>query len=132
MEVTYKSPKGLLTTLCQVLIPQTELAIEEKFKWAPMPAKNQVYTGMGVLNWADRFGPVVAPSVFRPPSWLLRKMTTYELASALYFPITRIDVMTTLELEVLTKSELPGKIFVAALEQLRVTNERNDVREREI
>ena len=32
--------------------------------------------------------------------------------------------MTTLELDILTKSELSGKLFVAALEQLRVTNER--------
>jgi len=75
MKVAYESPKGLPTTLCQVLIPQTELESVKKFKWVKIPAQNQVNTGMGILNWSDRFGPVIAPSVFRLPSWLQRKMT---------------------------------------------------------
>ena len=122
--VVYEPPQGLPTTLNQVLIPQTELDSVERFKWVKRPAMHQLNTGMGILNWSDRFESVIAPSVFRLPSWLQRKMTTHELASALDFPTTRIDVMTTQELEGLTKTELPGKIFVAALEQLRVTSER--------
>jgi len=49
-----------------------------------------------------------------------------ELASVLDFPNTRVDVMTDPEPQSLTKSELPGKILVAGLEQLRIINSKRE------
>ena len=122
-EITLESPKGLPTNLCQVLQPATELKV---FKWVAIPEEGSTNTGKGLLNWKDRFDEVVAPSVYSKAKWVSRKMTMNEAASVLDFPNTRVDVMTDLELQRLTKSELPGKILVAGLEQLRIMNERKD------
>ena len=89
-----------------------------------IPDEGEANTGKGLLNWEDRFDEVVTPSVHSKVRWVSRKMTLNEFASVLDF--TGVDVMTDLELQRLTKFELPGKSLVAGLEQLRIMNEKQD------
>ena len=113
-----QTSQGLNNTLGQIISP-----MEKCFTWVNEPDQGAVNTGKGLLKWTERFAPVVTPSVFKPNAWGLRKLTVHELASALDFPSTRTDAMTDPEvLRKLTKSEMPGKIWVAGLEYLRTWN----------
>ena len=68
-----------------------------------------------MLKWSKLDDLVTAKHVFGEDKWAQRHLSIKEKAESLDFPSTRTAIMTEELINLLTKSEVPGKILVASL-----------------
>ena len=100
-------PPAVPISLGQVL-SQIELG-----KPTSEPAKNQVDSCKGRLELSLE-STITAYCVFNK-DYVSRRLTTKEKALVMDFPGTRLEIMTDIEIDILTKQSIPGKFLRGSL-----------------
>jgi len=109
-EVPFSPPPAVQARLSQVLSQ-----IDSRGMEVVEPEEGEANTFHGVLKWGKRDDLVTAKHVFGKDKWVQRYLSTQEKAESLDFPSTRTAIMTEELINLLTKSEVPGKVLVASL-----------------
>ena len=80
----------------------------------PLPKEGQPGTFRGLLEWKRRDEEIIAPTVYHDGA-LMRQMSVREKGNALDIPVDRAEEMTESNLELLTQTVTPGKIYYAGI-----------------
>ena len=106
-----KPEGGVKATLAQVI----DAIIEgKKFCLGSEVKMGQLDTYKGLLEWNERFGKVVVPTVYLKDQWVQRHLEDKELATLLDIPGSRTLNLDKESMQRVGEMNLPGKIFNCA------------------
>ena len=106
-----KPEGGVKATLAQVI--DTTIG-RKKFYLGSEVKMGQLNTYKGLLEWNERFGKVVVPTVYLKDQWVQQHLEDKELATLLDIPGSRTLNLDKESMKRLGKMNLPGKIFNCA------------------
>jgi hypothetical protein len=105
---------GVSATLSHVVSPT-----QGKGRLVPIPSVDEptMNTARGLLDWKNRFGTVIVPTVYSHSHWVRRRLVPSELGAVLDIPADVASALSSESMELLTRTLLcPIKVRSAALE----------------
>lgn len=79
------------------------------------PKLNQLNSSKGLLNWKQKWVPIVGPHLYRKNSWVTRMLSRKEKCDILDIPNVRSLKLSQEEMEKLVNHEIPGKVYFASV-----------------